>query len=301
MNQRWAVLFTMLLGAASLASPYQDVIAVASEETLVPILVTDGRGKPITGLQASDFEIRDNGVLQEVVSAEPQEQMPVSATLVFDMSRSVNGTKLDHLKDAANGFLSNLKKEDSAALITFNNTVILGSPLTHDLGPVKLALNQARSFGDSSLIDASYAGLLLAETGSAETGSEVPLVVIFSDGLDTRSWLTEEAVLETAKRNDAVVYGVSTGRLPEKSFLSDLAEITAGSLFPVGSIDKLPTVFLRILDEFRQRYMLAYRPRGVSDSGWHKLEVRVKHRSVKIRARTGYISPGNMTNERNTE
>jgi len=286
MIQKRLLFFAMLfITAASGASAQTQDSIIKSEtgEVGVPILVVTDKGKPIAGLRADDFEIRDNGVLQEIRYAEPQEQMPVSATLVFDMSASVAGTKLDHLKDAANGFLSNLKKQDSAALITFNHKVVLGSPLTHDFGRVKLALSEARSFGNSSLIDASYAGLLLAESGS-----EAPLLVIFSDGLDTFSWLTEEFVLETAKRNNVVVYAVSTGRLPDKSFLSDLTEFTAGRLFPVGSIDKLPTVFLGILNEFRQRYLVTYEPKGVSDSGWHKLEVRVKNRSAKVLARAGY-------------
>jgi hypothetical protein len=135
----------------------------------------------------------------------------------------------------------------------------------------------------------------------AESGSELPLLIIFSDGLDTFSWLTGEAVLETAKHHDVVVYAVSTRRLPDKSFLSDLVEITAGSLFEADIIENLPAVFLRILDEFRQRYLLTYIPTGVSQSGWHKLEVRVKHRTAKIRARAGYMrdSAGNKKEEQN--
>jgi hypothetical protein len=48
-------------------------------------------------------------------------------------------------------------------------------------------------------------------------------------------------------------------------------------------------VFLRILNEFRQRYLVTYIPMGVSEDGWHKLEVRVKNRSAKVRARPGYM------------
>jgi hypothetical protein len=34
------------------------------------------------------------------------------------------------------------------------------------------------------------------------------LVIVFSDGVDTASWLTDDAVLNTAKRSDVVVYAV---------------------------------------------------------------------------------------------
>jgi len=198
------------------------------------------------------------------------------------------------LKDAARGLLANLGKEDYVALITFNNAVVLGSPPTRDFARVRLALDQVQPAGNSSLMDGSYAALLLAESRP-----DPPLLIIFSDGCDTISWLTSDAVLETAKRNEAVVYAVSTGGLPNKSFLSDLAEFTAGSLFKVESIRNLPAVFLRILDEFRQRYMVTYIPSGVPESGWHKLEVRTKRGSAKVRARPGYMRSSRDNKEEN--
>jgi VWFA-related protein len=298
MKQFHAVSVAINIIALALTSAAQEsTISVAAEEVRMDILVTEN-GKPMMDLTAADFEVFDNGVLQEIQYARPQQQMPISATLVFDMSGSVEGILLDDLKKAAHGLLADLKKEDHVALITFNQAVFLGSPFTSDTARVNLALEQAQSYGNSSLIDASYAGLVLAETRA-----ELPLLIILSDGLDTLSWLTAEAVLETAKRSDAVVYAVSTRRRPKESFLSDLAELTAGSLFEVEFTENLPAVFLRILNEFRRRYLVTYIPKGVSEDGWHRLEIRVKNRSAKIRARPGYMrkSPAILENsiERN--
>jgi Ca-activated chloride channel homolog len=279
----WASL-AILMEAAALNSSAQEIsFSVAAEEVRLDVLVTD-KGKPVTGLRAADFEILDNGIPQEIQYVTLQNQTPISATLVFDMSMSVSGATLKHLKDAARGFLADLGREDHVALITFNNAVVLGSPPTRDLARVRLALDQVQPAGNSSLMDASYTGLVLSESGPGP-----PLLVIFSDGCDTISWLTSEAVLETAKRNDAVVYAVATSGPLNKSFLTDLAELTAGSLFEVESIENLPAVFLRTLGEFRQRYLLTYIPSGVLESGWHKIEVRVKHRSAKVRTRPGYL------------
>ena len=278
------VLFAILFAGGSLAAAAQEyTFSIAAEEVRVDVLVTDNH-KPITDLGAADFEVFDNGIPQKTQYAQPQQQMPVSATLVFDMSGSVTGRLLEHLKEAANGFLADLKKGDRVALITFNQAVTLGSPLTGDLARVKLALDQAKSIGNSSLIEATYAGMVLAESRS-----EPPLLIIFSDGLDTFSWLTEKAVLETAKRSDVVAYAISTSDPPDQSFLNEIAEFTGGSLFKVEAVENLSTMFLRILDEFRQRYLLTYIPSGVSESGWHQLEVRVKNHSANVRARPGYM------------
>ena len=53
-------------------------------------------------------------------------------------------------------------------------------------------------------------------------------------------------------------------------------------------------VFLQVLEEFRQRYVVSYSPSGVSREGWHQLVVRVKGRSATVRARPGYLAGGAM-------
>jgi hypothetical protein len=49
-------------------------------------------------------------------------------------------------------------------------------------------------------------------------------------------------------------------------------------------------VFSRILEEFRVRYLISYSPEGVTSTGWHQLEVRVRKRGATVRARPGYFA-----------
>jgi VWFA-related protein len=114
--------------------------------------------------------------------------------------------------------------------------------------------------------------------------------MVFSDGRDTSSWLRPEAVVDVAKRCDAVVYGVASGMARRSEFLGTLADQTGGRLFKVESTRGLSGVFLEVLDEFRQRYLLSYSPAGVSRDGWHTLTVRVKGRNAAVRARPGYLA-----------
>jgi hypothetical protein len=60
-------------------------------------------------------------------------------------------------------------------------------------------------------------------------------------------------------------------------------------LFEVEDDRKLTDIFLGILQEFRKRYVLSYRPQGVSETGWHKLDVRVGIRSAEVHTRPGYM------------
>ncbi len=253
----------------------------------VDVLVTDG-GKPVRGLRAADFEVLDNGVRQTVdfVSAE---QLPLNVVFTFDLSGSIVGERLANLREASHAVLDGLKADDQAALVTFDNAVLVGPGLTRDVRLVKAAIDRAEPTGNTSLVDASFAGLMLAE---ADVGRG--LVIVFSDGVDTASWLGPKAVLDVAKRSDAVVYAVSAGLNSRAEFLGDLTEQTGGRLFTIESTRDLSGVFLEVLDEFRQRYLLSYSPAGVSPGGWHPLTVRVKGRNATVRARPGYLAGGPM-------
>ena len=201
------------------------------------------------------------------------------------MSDSVAGARLDHLRAAGRALLDALKKDERAALITFSHVVTLGSDLTTDLKRVWLGIEAAEPSGGTGLVDASFAGIMLAESDVGRS-----LVLVFSDGLDTASWLLPKSVLDVARRSDAVVYGVTAGRLRRGDFLRDLSELTGGQLFEVESTGNLGSIFVGVLEEFRLRYLISYTPRGVSTDGWHRLDVRVKRRGVTVKARPGYLA-----------
>jgi len=275
-----AVLFML---AAGVAVRTQDVTFSSKVEAVrVDILVTDNN-QPVRGLTASDFEIRDNGVLQQI-DLVSFEQIPLNVILALDMSDSVAGDRLARLRAAGSAVLGGLRTDDQAALLTFSHAVRLGAPLGHDVALVREALAHANGEGETSLIDGVYAGIQIGESDAGRA-----LLVIFSDGLDTASWLTADKVLDAAKRSDAVAYAVAVRSPAKPEFLRDLTSFTGGRLFEVEKTEKLDALFLNILQEFRQRYLVSYTPKGVAKDGWHRLDVRVK-RGGTVKARPGYQS-----------
>jgi hypothetical protein len=73
------------------------------------------------------------------------------------------------------------------------------------------------------------------------------------------------------------------------TFLQDLTQFTGGALYKIESTKNLDQVFINILEEFRQRYLLTYSPAGALSKGWHKLEVRVRDPKITIKARPGFL------------
>jgi hypothetical protein len=88
-----------------------------------------------------------------------------------------------------------------------------------------------------------------------------------------------------------VAYGVSVRSRVPPEFLEELTGLTGGRLFEVERTQNLESVFLSVLEEFRHRYLVSYTPRGVSSTGWHQLDVRVKRRAT-VKARPGYLAGG---------
>jgi len=249
----------------------------------VDVLVTDA-GATVRGLTPADFDVRDNGVLQQV-ELMAVEEVPLNIALALDLSGSVSGERLGHLRAAARSVVDALKPDDKVALLTFTGGVYVRTVLTADRDRVRRVLDEATSGGDTALVDAGFAAMALAES---DTGRA--LAMLFSDGADTASFLTPSSVIATARRSEAIVYAASAGGPARSTFLRDLCDVTGGRLLSLTSTGGLGNAFLNILEEFRQRYLISFQPRGVSADGWHTLDVRVRNRRAEVKARPGYFA-----------
>jgi len=270
-----------LAASAVTMSGQQPTFTSRLEAVRVDVLVSDGRDI-VRGLQSSDFEVRDNGVLQTVDLVSFQ-QIPLNVILALDTSLSVIGERLVDLQRASEALLGRLAREDKAALLTFSHVVSLRERMTADIARVRDSLSDVQPSGDTSLVDAAHVAMLLERADGGRN-----LLIVFSDGLDTASWLEPDRVLESARRSDVVVYAAASRGAEDSRFLEDLTKLTGGGLIKIQSTKDLSATFLRILDEFRNRYLVSFTPTGVSKDGWHRLEVRLKGRRGTVKARAGY-------------
>jgi VWFA-related protein len=268
------------------AAPFaQQKFSSRTVAVRVDVLVTDGRN-PVAGLTASDFELRDNGVVQtiEVVDAN---EIPVNVVLALDTSASIAGKRQQDLIGAGHALLDGLKPVDRAALTTFSHAVSAGIPLTSDLHAVGAALDGIKPEGLTAVMDGVYVAL----TSTLDQAGRV-LLVVCTDGTDTSSWLQPSEVIDVARRTNAVIYAVTSADAKRSDALKDLADTTGGQVMPVKSSGELRGAFQRILTQFRSRYVLAYTPEGVTSGGFHTIDVTVPRRHVTVKARPGYAGAG---------
>jgi len=166
-----------------------------------------------------------------------------------------------------------------------SHVVTLGAALTSDHSKVRQALGDTFASGDTALIDGTFAGMMI---GESDVGRG--LLIVFSDGVDTASWLTPDKVLDAARRSDVVVYGVVVQSRNKPEFVRELTSATGGRLYEIERTSALDKAFVQVLEEFRQRYLVSYTPRGVEPTGWHRLTVSIKGRRATVRARPGYLA-----------
>jgi VWFA-related protein len=281
----------------------------SAEAVRVDVEVRNGR-TPVTGLVASDFELRDSGVLQRI-EAISLADVPLSVLLAFDVSSSVAGETLEQLKEAARAVVGAMRPDDQAALLVFSERVGLKTGWTDDRARLTSAIDRLTASGATAVRDGLFAAIALQQEAKGRT-----LIVVFSDGEDTSSWLPATAVIKAARETDAVVYAVTSrlltdGRMDRglmdalrtemkrrvetqpalfpQMLLERVAEDTGGELLSVERTKELPSTLSRILGDFKSRYMLSYSPSGVAASGWHPLEVKLKRgKRGTVQARRGY-------------
>jgi VWFA-related protein len=301
MTVRVAAALVMALAAIDAPAPapqFRSGIEVVS----VDVLVKRGN-RPVRGLTADNFELFDNSVPQRIQSVQT-DAVPLNVMLVLDVSESTKGRPLRDLKEAAHAVVASLRADDRMALLTFSQHAQLRSPWTQDAVMLRAAIDRTVAEGGTALRDAAFSAISLRERVSGRM-----LMILFSDGNDTASWLTAGDLLAAAERTDVAINVIQTTAVPprisnehrrmvdanprlhEMLLLPMLASDTGGAAIAVTDSSNVRSAFLTIIDDFRSGYVLTYTPAGVEKQGWHSIDVRLKGARGDVRAKRGYSKP----------
>jgi uncharacterized protein YegL len=197
----------------------QAVFRSQVDTVLLDVLATDRRGV-VPNLRAADFEVRDNGVIQTLTHVSG-EVAPLGVFLLLDTSGSLSPRELDHLRQGATAVASTLRTGDELRLITFSHYVTLHGLIDSDA--LARIFGRLEPLGETALHDALTAGFRLSERQDTKR----PVVIAFSDGADTASWMTEKNVDDAARQSWAAFFA-ATPRAAAVPIFGDLASLTGG-------------------------------------------------------------------------
>jgi len=278
---RWVLLVGAVLLSADGAWSQEPLVFGSSVEMVRLDVAVTRDGLAVKGLTGQDFQVKDNGIVQQV-EVMGQEERAVHAVLALDNSGSLAGDRMARLKVAAHALLDVLRPDDAVSLLTFSSSLELKARPGAPREQVHEAIEATEARLATSLYDATFAALTIAEPALGR-----PVVLIFTDGQDVGSWLAPEQVLRAAMSSDLVSHAVVAGQAGSDTiFLEDLARATGGEVWKVED-DELEGTFLQVLEEFRSRYTLQYAAQSDGRETWHDIDVRV---SVGEGAGAGRVS-----------
>ena len=301
---RAGVVLAVTLSAGLSAAQTNDSQAVYRAGTDIVVLqvsVSDGQRRHVSGLQAENFTVFDEGVPQPVAVFATSES-PLDVMLLLDTSGSM-GVRLPAATRAAADLVTGLRSDDRAGLILFDVGATIAHPLSDKHDSVIRAIRSVAPAGATALYEAVYLGLhTLSRTGRTGQGVRRRALVVLTDGADNASRIPFEQALEAARSGDVTIFTIMPGLPPEAGAipaaawrdatarfeLRRLAEDTGGRTFVTDDSAGVAGVYEQIGAELRTQYWLAY-VAGPGNHGFRRVSVRVNDPpGLQARTRTGY-------------
>src|SRR6202163_1787866 len=307
-------------------------IKVEVNEVIVPVTVTDDKGRFVSNLEKKDFQILDEGKPQNLRFFSRERSQPVVAGFLIDLSNSSRAQWKNFQTAATELVLTLLPGKDkfSGYLIGYGNKAELMINTTSDPEPFVAKLRNLKPGGGAALFDAIYMACTNRALLQGEPYEPRRVLIVVGDGNDNASKKTLQEVLEVAQRNLVTIYGISTvsyGFTNEASEnLTKLAEETGGRVeYPLQNVYKDVSGYLstpsdegnlalrantggfasalgaaligsvaNIAGEITTQYILRYIPddSAPSDKVFRGLNIKVSLPEVKVRARKGYYPVG---------
>jgi Ca-activated chloride channel family protein len=298
--------------------PKQPAFRSGASTVAVYTTVTDSTGRLVPDLTKEDFEIYDNGKLQPITLFATETQ-PLSVVVMLDRSGSMKES-FSLVALGAEEFVKRLLPADKARIGSFATKIQVDpEEFTSDRKTlIDILRSEMQPDGPTPLWNAANVAIreLLPQDGRK-------VVLLFTDGVDSpmnfkTNNLSVMDVMERATKEDVMLYaiglesrmpygrrqaplgggglsggfgGQSGGGMTQRPDpgLPKIAAETGGGYFELTRADDLKATFARVADELHQQYALAFEPTKL-DGKTHDLEVKLKTRGMKARARKSYLA-----------
>ena len=316
------------------ANPSKDVkadagsIRVTVNEVIVPVTVTDEKGRFVSDLDKKDFSVLEDNKPQNISFFTRERGQPVVIGFLLDMS---NASRIHwkNFQDASVELIQTLLTGDakySGYLIDYAQDAEIAVDTTEDPEPLVDKIRKLKPGGGSALYDAVYLACTSRKLVKGEPNEPRRVIVIIGDGHDDASKHSLAQVIELAQRKLVTVYCISTEAFGFTNESTDnlvkLATETGGRVvYPLGDVYKDTDGYLShpsddgnyaltvntgayrsavdgrmyhavsdIAGEVTTQYILRYISDNQATKPYRNVKVVVDLGNVKVRARKGYYA-----------
>jgi VWFA-related protein len=301
-------------------------INVQSTTVRLDVVVTDQDGDIITGLTKENFRVFQDNAPQQVTNFTPSDA-PITMVMLMEFSNHFGAYISYQGMQWAFPFLSELKKQDWVALITYDLKPHIEVDFTQDKDEIADGLRHQMipAFSEANMFDA-----LIDTLNRLQDVQGKKSVLLITSGFDTFSKHTLDQTYKRVKQTDVTIFCVGMGEdfieyLQEHHMLSTntrldyyqakneltyFSSMTGGYAWFPQFYGQMPDIFHSVAEFLRNQYSLGVVPSGdINDGKYHKLRVDVvdkdgqplmvsdkkgKKRKVIVYARQGYmaLAPG---------
>ena len=287
------VSFVSLVVAAQQPTTFRTRVDLVN----IGVTVTDRKGNLVTDLTAADFEVIEDGRKQTVsyFAAGDRAGPELHLGLLLDVSESM-GEDIGFTRTAAIKFLNTLTDAVDITVVDFDSQVRVGRYQQSEFARLIERIRQQKTDGNTALYDAIG---VYVDGAASQSGRKIML--LYTDGGDTRSALRFGELLDLLKASDATVYVVGqlehqtqSSKAAQRPILQQIAEATGGQAFFPLTVKNLDVVYERVMAEIRAQYTLGYLSTNDKlDGKWRKVEIKVVRKGNgddRVRSRKGYYA-----------
>jgi VWFA-related protein len=269
----------------------------------IAVTIADKKSNLVTDLTQDDFEIFEDGRKQTIryfAAGDPVDPdhpgPPLHLGVLIDVSESM-GEDMSFTKTASIKFLNRLLDAVDITVVDFDTEVRVARYSQNEFARVVERIRQKKASGWTALYDA--VGVYL-DGAAGQDGRKVML--LYTDGGDTRSAIPFHELIDLLKASDVTVYAIgelehqpSSTKNEQRMRLTQMAEVTGGQAFFPMAIKELDSVYDKVVAQIRAQYTLGYlSTNDKTDGAWRKVDIKVVRkdgRDVRVRSRKGYFAP----------
>jgi Ca-activated chloride channel family protein len=262
--------------------------------------VSDRKGQFLTDLTRDDFEVLEDGkpqTLQQFARGDDLESGPdLHIGLLFDTSGSMDAD-IKMSRSAAIKFLNTMNYARDMTLVDFDTEVRVTKFSQQDFPRLVERIRSRKPEGFTAMYDAL--GVYL--DGATDLMGR-KILVVFTDGGDTRSAIRFGDAMTLIRASDVMVYAIgfldnqsSGSRSDQRLRLTQMATESGGSAFFPSTMKEIEEAYDTIVSQVRSQYTLGYVSTNTATDGrWRKVEIRVRPPAAsgaRIQSRKGYFAP----------
>jgi VWFA-related protein len=283
-----------LVVAAIALAQEEPIIKVDTRLVVLHATVVDKSGKLVNNLPKDSFKVFENGKEQNIKIFK-REDVPVSMGILIDDSGSMRD-KRAKVAAASMGLVKASNPNDEVFVVNFNDEAYLDVPFTADQTKMEEGLSRIDSRGGTAMRDAIGMSL---DYMKSKGKKDKKVLFIVTDGNDTASNETLERTVQRVRQSEVLVYSI--GLLNEEEAreakkaqraLKALAEASGGSVYYPKELAEVEPLALRVAQEIRNQYIIAYTPVIQDlDGSFRQIKVTVNGPGrPQVRTRNGYYA-----------